>query len=58
MIWGHASAQRSLQATVRSTTSGFTWGRAQRIPARIPTPLSLTSTTSVVALSTLPLPRG
>jgi hypothetical protein len=58
VIRGHVSAQRSLQATVRSATSGFTWGRAQRIPVRIPTLVSLTSITSVVALSTLPLPRG
>jgi transposase len=54
VVWGHACAQRSLLATVRSATSGLTCGRAHRMPA----PLRRAWSTSVLALSTLPLPRG
>jgi hypothetical protein len=54
VIWGHAAAQRSLHATVRSAPSGLTWVRAQRIPA----PFRRAWTTSLLALSTLPRPRG
>ena len=51
---GQASAHRSEQATVRNATSGFTCERAQCIPL----PFSRASTTSLLALSTLPLPMG
>jgi hypothetical protein len=50
----HACSQRSLQAALRKTSSGLTLGRAHCMPA----PLSRASTTSLLALSTLPLPRG
>ena len=53
-ICGQASAHRSLQAMVRRATSGFTYGRAQCMPA----PFSRLSTTTLLALSTLPLPMG
>jgi hypothetical protein len=51
---GHTSAQRPLHATVRSATSGLTCARAQCMPL----PFSRTSTTTLLALSVLPLPIG
>jgi hypothetical protein len=53
-IGGQASAQRSVQAMVRSASSGATCCRAQCMPL----PFSRASPTSVVARSTAPLPLG
>jgi hypothetical protein len=51
---GHTSVQRLAQATVHNATNGLTFARAQCIPL----PLSRTSTTTLFALSVLPLPIG
>ena len=48
------SVHRSLHAAARKATIGFTLARAQCIPL----PLSRASTTSLFALSTIPLPMG
>ena len=53
-ISGQASSHRSLQAMFRKATMGSTFRRSQCIPA----PFSLASTTSLLALSTIPLPMG
>src|SRR5215210_7294973 len=53
-IWGQASSQRSAQTTVRSASIGSTLAGAQCIPL----PLSRSSTTTLLALSTMPLPIG
>src|SRR5439155_63519 len=50
-ICAHAAAQRSLQTAARMATSGLTLARAQCMPL----PLSRASTTSLLALSTMPL---
>jgi len=49
---GPTAAQRSLPTTVRSPNNGLTCSRFQRIPA----PFSRTSTPSLCARSTIPLP--
>src|SRR5258708_801368 len=54
LMRGQTSAQRLVHATVRSATSGLTCWRAQCIPL----PFSRTSTTTLLALSVLPLPIG
>ena len=54
----HACSQRSLQAALRQTSRGLTVGRAQGMAQGMPAPLRRASTTSVLALSTLPLPLG
>src|SRR5215207_9888012 len=50
----HASAHRSEQTAPRNATIGVTLPAAQRRPA----PFSRASTTSLLALSTMPLPMG
>ena len=54
LISGQTSCHRPLQTTVRRATMGFTCSLAQCIPK----PLSRASTTSLLALSTAPLPMG
>ena len=51
---GQACAHRSLQTILRKANIGLTCERAQCIPA----PFNLASTTSLLALSTAPLPMG
>lgn len=46
--------QRSVMTALRKTSMGFTFSRFQCMPA----PVSRTSTTNVVALSTMPEPLG
>ena len=53
-IRGHAWAQRSLHTIFRKPSIRFTLGRARCIPP----PFNLDSTTSLLALSMAPLPRG
>ena len=54
LISGQTSSHRSLQTTVRRANIGSTFCLAQCIPG----PLSRASTTSLLALSTAPLPMG
>src|SRR5262249_55864895 len=49
-----ASAQRSLQTAFRNVSSGLTLARLQCMPA----PFRRASTTTLLALSTIPLPIG
>ena len=53
-IRGHSWAQRSLHTILRKPSIGFTWGHAQCITP----PFNLASTTSLLPLSTTPLPMG
>src|SRR5918992_430207 len=54
LIWGQASSQRSAQTTVRRASIGSTLAGAQCIPL----PFRRSWTTTLLALSTMPLPIG
>src|SRR6187549_1187939 len=53
-IRGQASSQRSAQTMVRRASIGSTWAAAQCMPL----PLRRAWTTTLLALSTMPLPIG